>query len=349
MGEKSVLSQLATTVFSLAFGAVGAALAYWLSFPVFILTGPAILVALVSLMGVRFGIYPPIWNAALLSIGIGIGAGVNSQATEAFLRWPLAFAALGVMLVVIMAGSRAVLMRFFGLDQNTAVLASTPGHLSFVLSLGASLTSNVAQISTVQSVRLLALTLLVPFTAQLFGMDLSQSVLRPGSQMAWGHLLILVPLGALLGLILKRFKVPAPFLIGGLLVSTVSHVTEMTPGILTPWIALPGFLAVGTMIGSRFSGTDIASLRKNGLAGLAITAFALCAAALAAWPVSQFLGLPISHVLVAFAPGGLETMVTVGFALGADPGFIAAAHVARLLMLLLILPVMLGRRTKSLH
>ena len=348
MADNTHLSQLTTTALSLGVGAVGAAIAYALSFPVYVLTGPAILVALTSLFGIRYAIHPLIWNAALLLIGIGIGAGVNNQAAQAILRWPLAFVVLGIMLVAIMVSSSVLLMRIFGYDRHSAVLAATPGHLSLVLSLADSLGRDVAQVSTVQSVRLLALTLLVPFTAQAFGMDLSQSVLRPGSPMSATHLFMLASGGLILGLLLKRMRVPAPFLIGGLLISTLTHVSDLTPGILTPWLALPGFLTVGTMIGSRFSGITITQLRKDGLAGLLITLVAVALAILAAWPVSVLLQVPLAHVVVAFAPGGLETMATVGLALGADPGFIAASHVARLFMLLFILPVLLGRQRKPL-
>jgi uncharacterized membrane protein AbrB (regulator of aidB expression) len=67
-----------------------------------------------------------------------------------------------------------------------------------------------------------------------------------------------------------------------------------------------------------------------------------CAAA-AALPVAAMLDMPLGHVLIAFAPGGLETMVAMGAALGADPGFVAACHVARLAWLGALLPVMLRR------
>ena len=49
-------STLIITVYTLAVGTIGAALAYWLSFPVYILLGPAILVSIISLFGIRFAV-----------------------------------------------------------------------------------------------------------------------------------------------------------------------------------------------------------------------------------------------------------------------------------------------------
>jgi len=53
--------------------------------------------------------------------------------------------------------------------------------------------------------------------------------------------------------------------------------------------------------------------------------------------------MPVAHVLVAFAPGGLETMIAMGAVLGVVPGFVAACHVARLMVLTVLVPAMLGR------
>jgi len=98
---KTARSDWIITLYTIAIGAVGAVLAYYLSFPVYVLTGPAILVSMISLTGLKFAITPTVRDIAFLLIGIGIGAGVTSEATAAVLRWPLAIGALAVMLLVI--------------------------------------------------------------------------------------------------------------------------------------------------------------------------------------------------------------------------------------------------------
>jgi len=57
--------------------------------------------------------------------------------------------------------------------------------------------------------------------------------------------------------------------------------------------------------------------------------------------------MPILHVAVAFAPGGFETMIVMGAIIGANPGFVAAIHISRLLVLPLLLPFFLGRKKIS--
>ena len=57
-------------------------------------------------------------------------------------------------------------------------------------------------------------------------------------------------------------------------------------------------------------------------------------------------GMDLIAVLIAFAPGGLETMAAMSVVLGIDPTFVASHHVARLLMLTVIVPIFVlrGRR-----
>ena len=349
MPEQTVHPGLSVTLRTLLLGACGALIGYWVSLPLFLLTGPAILISSLSLTRMRFAIHPLIWNAALLVIGLRIGAGITNEATAAFLRWPLAFVALAGLLGAIMFTSRWTLERVFGFSRIGATLAATPGHLSMVLGLGAELKSDLARISVVQAVRILALTLLVPFAAGLSGLDLGIGVGAAQGVMPVRELLWLAGFGLVLGLTMRRLRIPAPMLIGGMIVSTSAHVGGLSTGALSPWIAMPGFIVVGTMIGTRFSGISVAQLRRDGLAGILITAIAGSLALVASWPVAAILGVPLLHVLVAFAPGGLETMVVIGAVLGANPGFIAACHVARLFMLLFLLPLMLGRNSVRPH
>ena len=339
-------STLIITVYTLAVGTIGAALAYWLSFPVYILLGPAILVSIISLFGIRFAVADSVRDIAFLLIGIGIGAGINPEATAAFLRWPLAFVILAVMLTAILILCKSLLVRFFGFDERSAILAATPGHLSFVLGLGASLDLDVSKVAVVQSIRLLSLTLLVPLAAIFVGVELGTNILPVGDAMLFLDLLILIIVSGAFGFLLKRFNVPAAILIGGLITSSIAHAAEFTPGVLIPEIAMPCFLIMGTLIGTRFSGITINQLRNLFFAGLATTLISVLLAVLAAIPISYYLIMQPEHVLVAFAPGGLETMIAMGAVLGANPSFVAACHVGRLLLLPILVPLLMVRSKK---
>jgi uncharacterized membrane protein AbrB (regulator of aidB expression) len=75
-----------------------------------------------------------------------------------------------------------------------------------------------------------------------------------------------------------------------------------------------------------------------GGAGLAAFLLALAIALMAAGLTSTLTGLPLALTILAYAPGGLEAMIIMAFALGLDPAFVAAHQVARYVGLVLFMP-----------
>ena len=336
-----------TTAVTLAIAIAGAALGWAINAPVYMLLGPAIAVTLAGLGGLSTGVDTRLRDACFLLLGIAVGAGFDADALAAMLRWPLAFVFMALIIWAILILCRIMLVRGFGFDPRSAILASAPGHLSFVMAIATEGGSDVARISITQSVRLLSLTIVVPFIALAMGIEVSGNVAPQGDQMSLPVIGILAALSAGVGYLFMRLNVPAPLLLGGMAVSAIGHVTELTPGVLPAWLILPAYLVLGGLIGTRFSGVTLARLTSGLTAGLAITGVAVGLAALGAVPVGLALGMPLAHVLVAFAPGGFETMIAMGAVLGVIPGFVAACHIMRLVALSFVLPAMLARHRRK--
>ena len=327
----------------------GALAAVALGVPVPLLTGPALLGTGLALAGL--GQPFPVWlrNIVFLLTGITIGAGVSRDSLSAIATWPLAFAILGLSLVVMMLGAQAVIRRGLGTDRSTALLAATPGHLSFVIGLGEDLGADSRIIVVVQAVRLLALTLLVPIAAGLAGIDTGPGLALPGQAF---HEMTLVQTAAsvaaamLLYPLVRRTGVPAPVLMAGMVVGAAARLSGLAPGGLSHWISFPALALIGTLIGSRFAGIRLGELRRYGAVGLGATLVIAATGFVAAALAAGLVDMPLLHVLVAFAPGGLETMAVIGVAIGANPGFVAAAHVLRLLILSALVPTLLARSAR---
>lgn len=330
-----------TTLITAAIGACGATLAYGLSVPAWVLIGPAAAVSIAALSGLKTGIADPVRDGCFVILGLGIGAGVDPNTSSVILRWPMAFVVLAVTLFVIMALCRYVLIRGFGFDQRSASLAAAPGHLSFVLGLASTLHTDVARIAVVQSIRLLFLTLSVPFIGRAMGYDLTTLRLSDGPAMSLLSLCVLALAALGSGLVLQRLRFPAPLLMAAMAVSAIGHLGDWTPGSVPGVLTTPALLVLGTLIGTRFSDTTVAQFRSSILAGLATTLISVSVASLAAVAIAVALDMPAPHVLAAFAPGGLETMIALGATMGANAGFVAACHVARLLILIVLIPLFL--------
>lgn len=332
-----------TPLITFCIGVLGAGLTYATGFPAPFLTGPAIAVTLVGLAGLRTAALPRRGrDAVFVILGLTIGQGVTPEVFDAMRAWPVTLAALAASLFAIIFLTRAALVRFWGMDPLTAFLSSSPGHLSYVLGLSEGVKADLKTVSIVQSIRVLALTLLVPVAVTVTGQIPAQdAVARP--ETAPAPLLAMILVAAVAGYLLKRLRLPAAFLIGGMLVSLVAHASGLVTGVMSFWLAAAAFIALGGLIGSRFSGVTWLELRRAFSAGIMVTVLGVILAGGFAWIAHLVTGMDLIAILIAFAPGGLETMAAMSVILGFDPTFVASHHVARLLMLTAIVPVFLLR------
>ncbi|MGV6848128.1 MAG: AbrB family transcriptional regulator [Marinibacterium sp.] len=337
------LSPLAVTARTLAVGAAGAWLAQRAHLPAAMLTGPALAVTLMGLAGMRQTVLPPLRDLAFLILGIGIGSIITFEATAAVLHGPLIFVALATGLVATMVLGQWLLTRFFGFDRRSAVIAVTPGHLSYAISLGASLNLDLTRVTIVQSIRLLSMTLIVPALALTQGIEVSLVVGRAGPALAPAEFAGLLLVALILGLALQSLHLPAALLLGAMTASALAHLTGWVAGGVSPALTAAAFVIMGTLIGTRFSGVGWRSFVQALGAGVATTLAATLIAALMALPVAWSLGQPFLGILAAFAPGGFELMIALGVVLGAGPGLVTACHVARLIILTGLVPLMLAR------
>ncbi|MCE8471419.1 AbrB family transcriptional regulator, partial [Rhodovulum sulfidophilum] len=125
--------------------------------------------------------------------------------------------------------------------------------------------------------------------------------------------------------------------------SALGHATGTVSGAVPAWLSVPAFIAMGTLIGTRFSGVTPRMLLQSLGAASLLTGFAALVSLIAAALVAKLLGLPMLSALIAFAPGGLETMMAMSLLLNADPAYVTTHHVFRLLMLTVALPLLVAR------
>lgn len=339
----------ATTLLTLAIGATGAALAWLVNMPMGFLAGPALTVALASLLGVRTDIAPKLRNVVFVLVGLAVGSMVTPTSIDAVLRWPIAFALLGLLTLTTPFIGRWILTRVLAFERDEAFLSAAPGHLSLVVSLADSLKLNITRPAIIASFRVLALSLIVPFAARLSGIDLGPGLPLDRDTAPWVWIAAQLVAAVALVPVLQRWKLPAPVLLSAMIVAGAAHLSGAVEGNLPPWISQSVLVAMGCLIGTRFSGVTLNDLRQNALAGVIVLSVTAGLALLFALPAAAFSGLPLLDMLVGFAPGGLETMIVVGIALGADPTFVASAHVGRLVLLAVVISAYasrIGRKSK---
>jgi len=330
-------------VLTFILGSLGAYLAWLLKFPIPYLMGPVIVSTFFALCGIMFTVPNPLRQFSFITIGLSVGSNVTPQALSNATQWPLSLLAMLAAIVVVTFSCKTVLNKFFLMDERSSLLASSPGHLSFVLILSVDTNSDTSKVAIIQSIRVLTLTLVTPIIILLFSNSAFQPYILEKSTLGVLSILCLFCLSILSGFVLQKIRFPAPFLIAAMLCSTVTHSTNFTPGNVPPYLEITAFIILGTIIGSRFVNVTINKLKSCLSSGLILTFLSIFISGIAAICVHYLTGIPLAHIFIAFAPGGLETMVAMGSLLKAEPTYIAIHHVSRLFLLALLIPVLINR------
>jgi membrane AbrB-like protein len=300
--------------------------------------GGALAVAGAALAGVKVGMPNWLRDTTFVLTGVSMGANVARDSLELMVQWPVTLAALALELLLIVAGTGYMLRKLFGVERGTAYLSSFPGHLSFIMAIAAAGVGDPRQITIIQVIRILMLTTAVPVGALFLPVG---NFAPPAGQpeIPWLTLGAVTVICALVGFVFTRLRVPAGYALGAMAASMVAKFTGNFEGLLPDIVLIVTFVMVGGLIGSRFGGITMTEFRKAAIGGIIATLMTVALVSVVAYGASQLVDMPYGQIWLGLSPGALEGMGALGIALGFDTAFIAAHHVARLLMLTVLVPV----------
>jgi membrane AbrB-like protein len=322
---------------TLAIAALGGALLDAVGMPAGWLCGAMLAVALATLCRVPVRVPDALRDGTFIVLGTSMGSAVTPGTLHDATLWPLSLLILMVSVAATMAAGSFYLRRIHGWDAATARLASVPGALSAVLALATGTTANFPVVVLAQTLRQLLLVGLLPL-ALAFGGHAAPALAAPLSATAADMAIMLVA-GAAGSLLLARLGVPGGRLVGAMLGSGVLHLLGWVSGRLDPTLMVAAFVMTGTVIGSRFAGTSPALLLHTVRPACIGTAIAVLLSFGFALLCQRLLGFPFAEIWLAYAPGGVEAMTVMAFALDLDPSYVSAHHVVRLMALTLLSPL----------
>jgi membrane AbrB-like protein len=226
-------------------------------------------------------------------------------------------------------------------DVLSALFASSPGGLSQALALAAEAGADLRSVAMVQAIRVLVLSAGLPLCFAAFGITGARPILNPAvaTVASMEELSVLLVAAIISALVAYRLRFPGGLLVGAMAASGVLHATGLVKVNLPLPAAIVAFVVMGSIIGARFAGTDIWLLRRLTVVGLGALAVGTAVASVFAVAAALLLSLPVGDVVMAFAPGALEAMTTLAFALNLDPAYVGTHHVARLIFVSLVVPV----------
>jgi len=317
-------------------GIVGGLILTLLGVPAGWLCGAACSVAISAIVGRPMVMPNRLRDLIFIVLGTSMGSALSPQTLEDAKLWPMSIVILLVSVAATMLAGAYYLRRVHAWDNATARLSSTPGALTAVLILATNTVANFPAVALSQTLRQFVLISLVPVAMMLSSTDIPATAAPLATPFA---MMIMLVAGYAGGMLATLIRMPGGKLIGAMLASSVVHVTGFAEGRLDPWLLTAAYILMGSLVGSRFKGTKLSELRKVILPALGCicvtVVISVCFALLCTWS----LGLPFAEVWLAYAPGGVEAMTVMAYALNLDPSFVSAHHVIRLLALILLSPL----------
>lgn len=321
---------------TLALGAAGGSLLDALGMPAGWLCGAMLAVALAALRGVRTHIPGRLRDATFVVLGTSMGSALTPDTLHDIQLWPMSVVILLVSVAASMFVGASYLQRVYGWDRATARLSSVPGALSAVLAVASGTSANLPAVALSQTLRQLVLVSLVPLAMLVSPHAAAPRVAAVASM---GDAVVMLFSGLIGSIVLTRLRVPGSKLVGAMLASGLLHAGGWVAGRLDPVLMQMAFVATGAVIGSRFAGTRVDLLMATIKPALGSIFAAISIAAVFAWLCHVLLDLPFSEIWLAYAPGGVEAMTIMAFALNLDPSYVSTHHVIRLLVLMLLSPL----------
>lgn len=326
---------------TLALGGIGGVLFHELHMPLPWMIGALLFTLIASLSGAPL-VRPKRLRLYMVPVlGVMLGAGFTPEAIRHATEWIASLSMLLVYAVGITAMVSYYLVRVAKWDAATSYFSASPGGFGEMALLGEAMGADDRKISLNHSVRIMLTVLIIPFWFKFF------EGYQPGNMGALGNMTdvrlkdaaILIACAVVGFYVARRLRFPAAQLLGPTLVSAIVHLAGLTEARPPQEIVALAQVVIGASIGCRFLGISLREMFGTMAQAAGITLFMLGAAFAGAWTVSQFTGIPVNTLWLAFAPGGLAEMTLISLSLGIDVAFVSVHHMVRVIFLVSMAPI----------
>ncbi len=307
--------------------------------------GPLLATSVLSMLGGPTASWTPLRNIGQWVIGGALGLYFTPQvvALIAGLWWAIALNIVWALALGLVFG--AWLHRVHhgpgpfhiaGLSRITTYFAAPVGAASEMTLMGERHGAQTDLVASAHSLRVLLVTLIIPFGFQWAGLHGLDDTL-PAARVV--HLPGLALLAALTGIgcwVMLKLKRTNPWFIGALCVSLLLTACGVTLSAIPQAMSNAAQLLIGISLGVRFT-RGFVHLAPRWLGSVALATvgmIGLCAGF--AWLLAQFTQLHWATLLLGTSPGGIAEMSITAKVLQLGVPVVTAFHVTRLAAVLLL-------------
>jgi len=318
---------------ALGVGALGGMVFYQLGIPLPWMLGSLAFCLIAATL--RFPVQTPdaVRTPMAAIIGSMLGANYTVETFRNLDSWLVPLAGLVIFLVVcavVCVGYFRLVARY---DAKTAYFCGMPGGFIEMALLGEQYGADIRKIALVHAVRIALIVAAIPFIVQFAsGVDLVRGSgprvgLADVSPAALGWFAFTCVAGLLLG---GTLRIPAGFLLGPMIISSLVHLTGLTDFTPPFEIVILAQVVMGASIGCRFAGITKRELVRilGWSAGSTVILLAITLAF--AWAGAALSDHLFQELVIAYSPGGLVEMGLVAIAVHAEVAFVTTHHIMRI-------------------
>ena len=328
-------------VLALVIGGLGGWAASELELPLPWMIGAMGTTTLAAILGLEIAVPMRLRGVMVALLGLMLGSRFSPEILDRLADWALTLTMLAAYIAVAAGAGLLYFKRFARYDRITAYFSAMPGGLSEMVIVGTSMGGDGRIISLIHASRLLLVVLTLPFAFEiLLGVELGARPL-PGEPLLSLDLEAALLLGAcgLVGaLAAKAIRLPAALLVGPMVLSAVVHLVGLTDAEPPVELVAAAQVVIGAAIGARFARTAAALVFRTALIAAGATVVLVAVSLAFALGLHAATDLPLSALVLAYAPGGLAEMSLIALALALDAAFVATHHIIRICLIVLLAP-----------
>ena len=341
-------AQLGPLILALVIGSAGGWAAAELKLPLAWMIGSMVATTVAALAGVRIAVPMSLRGVMVALLGLMLGSRFSPEILERLADWALSLAVLAAYIAAAAGAGLLYFRRVAGYDPVTAYFSAMPGGLSEMTIVGSEMGGDARILALVHSTRLLLVVLALPFAFEtLLGVALGERP-PPGEpllSLAPEDLLLLGACGLVGALVAKALRLPAALLLGPMVLSAIVHLAGMTEASTPLELVIAAQVVIGAAVGARFAGTGGALIWRTILVAIGATFLLVTVTLVFALLLHSATDLPLSALVLAYAPGGLAEMSLIALALALDAAFVATHHIVRICLIVLLAPAFYRRRS----
>lgn len=277
-------------------------------------------------------------------LGTVIGAAFGTEVLA-----PLSSALLPMMVLIFVIVGVGILLgwalgHFRSIDTATALISAVPGGLPAMVAIADETDADTTVVAAIHFSRLTAILIIIPALIPLLTAGARQTTVveplaPPVGPIGTAATLLVGASGEWLA---ARLRVPTADLLGSLVLVSGLNLLGAGLGPLATGFRTAAMILIGISVGTQISRDSLAQLRKEALPAAAVIATLIVTGLALGWAMSRVTSLDLATALLSGVPGGASTMPAIAHDLGGDMRLVAALHLARQLVIFLLVPPLLG-------